>query len=61
MAGGGVEYFPLKKKRTSLRLHAACYHSWGKSTNESDIMQSKTTFMNVGVTWDMNIVKINKK
>lgn len=61
MAGGGVEFFPLKKKRTSLRLHAACYHSWGRNTEEADIMQSNTTLVSLGVTWDMNLFKLNRK
>lgn len=61
MAGGGIEFFPLKKKRTSLRLHANCYYSWGKNSNESDLMQSKTTLLSAGVTWDMNIFKLHKK
>lgn len=61
MAGGGVEFFPLKKKRTLLRLHAGCYYSWGRNTNESDLMQSKTTLLSVGVTWDMNILKLHRK
>lgn len=61
MAGGGVEYFPLRKKRTSLRLHAACYYSWGKNTNDADLMQNHTTYCTAGVTWDMNLCKIVKK
>lgn len=61
MVGGGVEFFPLKKKRTSLRLHANCYYSWGHNTNEADVMQSKTTLLNIGVTWDMNIFKLHRK
>lgn len=58
MAGGGVEYYPLRKKRTSLRLHANCYWSWGKNANPSDVMQSKTTVLDMGVTWDMNLLKL---
>lgn len=56
MAGGGVEFYPLRKSRTSLRLHADCYHSWGRNANAMDVMQDKTTVLNVGVTWDMNIL-----
>lgn len=58
MAGAGVEYYPLRKKRTSLRLHANCYWSWGKNANAADIMQSKTTVLDCGVTWDMNLLKL---
>lgn len=61
MAGAGVEFFPLKKKRTSLRLHATCYYSWGHNANEDNLTQSKTTLLNVGVTWDMDALKLRKK
>lgn len=58
MLGGGLEFYPLKKKRTSLRLHANCYGSWGKNTNRADVMQSKTAVLDFGVTWDMNLLNI---
>ncbi|MDE6267205.1 MAG: OprO/OprP family phosphate-selective porin [Muribaculaceae bacterium] len=61
MAGGGVEFFPIVKQRTSLRLHATCYHSWGRNTEESDIMQARTTFLSVGVSWDMNLLRLHRK
>lgn len=58
MAGGGLEFFPLRKKRTSLRLHANCYCSWGRNTNTADLMQNKTTLLDFGVTWDMNVLNL---
>lgn len=58
MAGGGIEFYPLKKKRTSLRLHANCYHSWGKNSNAADLMQKGTTVLDFGVSWDMNVLNI---
>lgn len=58
MAGGGVEFYPLRKKRTSLRLHANCYGSWGKNANVNDVMQSKTVVLDFGVTWDMNLLNL---
>lgn len=61
MAGGGVEFFPLKKKRTSLRLHAACYYAWGKNNNEADMFQDKSTLLSFGVTWDMNLLNLHRK
>lgn len=60
MAGGGVEFYPLAKERTSLRLHAGCYYSWGENANTADIWQNKTLFATVGLTWDMNILSIRK-
>lgn len=60
MIGGGVEFFPLLKNKTSLRLHAACYYSWGNNANPGDVMQNKTVFFNAGLTWNMNFVNIKK-
>lgn len=61
MVGGGIEYYPLLKNRTSLRLHANAYYSWGKNANTSDPMQNKTVFASVGVTWNMNFLNIKKR
>lgn len=61
MAGGGVEYYPLLKHRTSLRIHAAAYYSWGKNANTADLMQSRTVLASVGITWYMNILNIQRK
>lgn len=60
MAGGGVEFYPLKKDKYSLRLHAACYYSWGHNANTADLMQDKSLFGNVGLTWDMDIFSLKK-
>lgn len=61
MAGGGVEFFPLRKARTALRLHANCYHSWGHNSNSADIMQHGTTVFNVGLTFDFNLLNLKRK
>lgn len=58
MAGGGVEFYPLRKARTSLRLHANCYGSWGRNTNDADLMQDRTVVLDCGVTWDMNLFRL---
>jgi hypothetical protein len=58
MAGAGVEYFPLIKKRTSLRLHANCFYAWGKNANAGDFMQNKALYVSVGVKWHLNIFSI---
>lgn len=60
MAGGGLEFYPLLKNKTWLRLHAACYYSWGKNSNADDVMQNKSLLFCAGITWDMNIVNIKK-
>ena len=61
MAGAGVEFYPLRKGRHTLRVHANCYYSWGHNANEADIMQSKTLFVSAGLTWDMNLLNIARK
>lgn len=61
MIGGGVEFMPLLKKRTSLRLHASCYHSWGHNSNSADVMQNQSTVMSVGVRWFMDLFTLNRK
>lgn len=61
MAGGGVEFFPLLKDRTSLRLHAAAYYSWGQNMNPNVMMQNKSLFVCAGLTWQMNFLNIKKK
>jgi hypothetical protein len=61
MAGACIEYYPLLKDRTSLRLHAGCWYSWGKDGNAADLMQNKTMFLSAGVTWNMNIFTLKRK
>lgn len=61
MAGGGVEFMPLRRKRTSLRLHANCYGSWGANSNDADLMRDKTVLISFGVSWDMDVFHLNKK
>lgn len=61
MAGAGFEFFPLMKKRHRLRLHAGLYYSWGKNGNPDNLMQSKTMYATAGLTWDMNLLNINRK
>lgn len=58
--GGGVEYYPLIRKRTSLRLHLNCYHSWGGNANEADVMCGNTTMLDMGITWHMNLFSLKK-
>ena len=61
MAGAGVEFFPLASQRHRLRLHAAGFYSWGKNANLANEMQNKTFFLTAGITWDMNLLNINRK
>lgn len=61
MAGAGLEFYPLRKRRTSLRLHANCYYSWGSNANTGDVMQDKTTVLDAGITWTMDVFGVKKK
>ncbi len=61
MAGGSVEFYPLLKNKTSLRLHAAAYYSWGRNANAADVMQSKTLLFSTGRTWHMNFLDLKRK
>jgi len=60
MAGGGVEFYPLKKDRTSLRAHATAYYSWGRNGNEGNLMQNKTLLVAVGLSWRMDFLTLKR-
>ncbi|MDE7427184.1 MAG: OprO/OprP family phosphate-selective porin [Muribaculaceae bacterium] len=60
MLGGGVEFYPLRKCKYALRLHANYYYSWGRNTNTADIMQRNTSYAAVGLTWDMSLLNLKK-
>lgn len=60
MAGLQLEYFPLVKKKTSLRFHLAGFYSWGNNTNTEDVMKNKSSIFSVGVTWRMHLLSLNK-
>ncbi|MCM1153038.1 MAG: OprO/OprP family phosphate-selective porin [Muribaculum sp.] len=61
MVGGGVEFYPLKHHLSDLRLHANVFYSWGNNSNTADVMQNKTTFMSLGITWNMNVLNLKRK
>lgn len=61
MIGAGVEYYPLRKKFTSLRLHADCFYSWGRNANADNLMQNRTVLLDFGVTWYMNVLSVKHK
>lgn len=61
MGGAGVEYYPIRGRKNTLRLHAAAFYSWGENTNTALAMQNKTFHLQAGVTWDMNLLNIKRK
>lgn len=61
MAGAGVEYYPLIKARHSLRLHLNCFYAWGQNGNVNDDIQDKTLLIDCGVSFKIDIFKLNRK
>ncbi len=60
MAGVVGEWFPIKKHHDLLRLHAALFYSYGRNKNPNDLMQRKTFYASVGMTWHMNLIKLKR-
>ena len=55
--GAGVEYFPIEGSR-DIRFHAGYSYSWGKNTNLTEgIIWDNQSFVSVGVTWQMSVLK----
>ncbi len=60
--GGGVEYYPLGGRGDrSVRLHAAYAHTLGENTNPAGALIDQDSFLTVGLTWRVDILKIAKK
>lgn len=55
---GGVvgEWYPIRKGKHLLKVHAALFGSYGSNYNPSDLMQKDTMYGSVGVTWHMNLL-----
>jgi len=60
MAGAGLEFFPIADRRNTLRLHANFFYSWGSNTNTADVMQNKTTLVDFGVKWNINLLSFKR-
>lgn len=52
--GGGVEFRPHK----SVRLHAAYSHCFGTNANVSGTLKSGRDWLDVGFTWDINMLTL---
>ena len=57
--GGGLEYFPLKKK--SVRVHAAYSYTFGNQANPDGVMFGKQQFMDIGLTWKIDLLHLRLK
>lgn len=58
--GAGVEYYPLKDATNDVRLHASASYTFGDNGNVAGALLDKQTFLNVGLTWKMNLLKWKK-
>lgn len=56
MGGVVAEWFPIHKNNHLLRLHASAFFSGGKNNSDTDLMQAKTFYASVGLTWHMNLL-----
>ncbi len=58
MVGAVAEWYPIRNSRHTLRAHAAAFYSFGKNTNSADLMQDKTLYASLGLTWHMNFLNV---
>lgn len=61
MAGGGVEFYPFANLHSTLRFHANFYYAWGTNANKADLMQNKSSILDFGVKWEMNLLSFSRK
>ncbi len=60
--GGGVEYYPLGGRGDrSIRLHLAYSYTMGTNTNPAGTLMDGNSFLSVGATWRIDVLKIAKK
>ncbi|MBQ8307567.1 MAG: porin [Alistipes sp.] len=60
--GGGVEYYPLGGRGDrSVRLHAAYAYTIGNNENPAGALIDSQSFLTIGATWRIDILKIAKK
>ncbi len=60
ITGALLEWFPIGNKRHLLRAHAGVFYSFGKNASDADMMQSKTLYTTIGLTWHMNLLNIKR-
>jgi hypothetical protein len=57
--GAGVEYFPIEGSR-DIRFHGGYSYTWGKnikSPEDGGTLFGNQSFLTLGVTWRMSILK----
>lgn len=53
--GAVGEWYPIKKGKHLLKVHAAAFYSVGDNTNRAEMMQKDTFYGSIGLTWHMNL------
>lgn len=53
--GAGVEFFPIKDKK-NIRLHANYFYARGRNSNPHGILANNQSIIDLGVTWNIEIL-----
>ncbi|MBQ0114977.1 MAG: porin [Bacteroidales bacterium] len=56
--GAGIEYYPLGTP--DIRLHAAYAYSWGTNTDPAPAVLDKQSYIDVGLSWKVDLLKLFK-
>lgn len=55
--GAGVEWFPIEGSR-DVRFHGGYSYAWGWNSNSGGSVWDQQSFLTLGVTWKMDILKV---
>lgn len=58
--GGGINFYPLKAQKNSVRLHASAAYVTGTNGNPSGALTDKHLRVNVGLTWKLHLLSYGK-
>ncbi len=56
IAGAVAEWYPIRKQKHFLKMHAALFCSIADNYNPADLMQKDGLYGSIGVTWHMNLL-----
>ncbi len=58
--GGGVQVYPLKSAKNTVRLHACASYTTGTNGNPQGALTDKFLYLNVGLTWKCHLLSWGK-
>lgn len=58
--GGGVNFYPLKREKSNVRLHAGAAYTTGRNGNPEGFLSDKQLYVNVGLTWKLHLLSLGK-